>query len=268
MPKLTVRPIAALLAATLFSSPAFADQPKPWGLWMQEPASPIMAQLEALNATLTGIITVIVAVVFALLGYIILRFRASRNPVPASFTHNTRLEVVWTLVPVLILVFIAFPSFRLLFAMDRAENPDLTLSVTGHQWYWSYSFPDLKVSFDSNIDEDKQPRLLGVDNPLVLPVGAKVRVLLTAEDVVHSWAVPALGVKTDAIPGRQNETWFSIDRPGTYYGQCSQLCGINHGFMPIEIQAVDKPTFEAWIAEHQAKQTSSAAPAQPAAATN
>ncbi len=257
--------VPALALPSLFAAaPALADQPRPWGMWMQPAASPIMHQIVALNTIITGIILVIVILVFGLLGYVIFRFRASRNPVPAKWTHNTPLEVAWTLGPVLVLVFIAFPSFHLLYSMDRVKDADLTLRVTGHQWYWSYAYPDQKVSFDANLVQGSdlkpgQPRLLTTDNPVVLPVGAVVRVQTTADDVIHSWSVPALGVKLDAIPGRTNETWVKIDRAGTYYGQCSQLCGINHGFMPIEVQAVTKDQFAAWVQQNQTKQKSSSA---------
>lgn len=257
----------ATFALTLFlfgqaAAPALADQPRPWGLWMQEAASPTMQQIESLNITITVIILIVLAVVFALLGYIIFRFRASRNPQPAKFEHNTPLEFLWTMIPVLILVAIAFPSFHLLYAMDRAKDADLTLKVTGHQWYWSYAYPDQNVSFDANMVQDGdlkpgEPRLLAADAHVVLPVGATVRIQTTADDVVHSWSVPALGVKIDAFPGRLNETWVRIDRPGMYYGQCSQLCGINHGFMPIQIEAVPKDQFTTWVQQNQTKKQSS-----------
>jgi cytochrome c oxidase subunit 2 len=170
------------------------------------------------------------------------------------------LEVAWTLLPVVILVAIAFPSFRLLYAMDRAKDAEMTLKVTGHQWYWSYSYPDQNVSFDANMVQDDElkpgePRLLATDNHIVLPIDTTVRIQTTADDVIHSWSVPALGVKIDAFPGRLNETWVKIDKPGIYFGQCSQLCGINHGFMPIEVEAVTKDQFATWL-HGQTKQTS------------
>ncbi|HIJ38196.1 MAG TPA: cytochrome c oxidase subunit II [Rhodospirillaceae bacterium] len=250
-----------LMAALLLGvCPAKADQPHPWGVWMQEAASPTMQQIVRLNTTITVIILCILLMVFALLGYVLLRFRASRNPVPAQWSHNTGLEVAWTLIPVLILVAIAFPSFRLLYSMDRTKDAELTLKVTGHQWYWSYLYPDQGVSFDANLVQDADlkpddPRLLAADNHIILPVGANVRIQTTADDVIHSWAVPALGLKIDAFPGRLNETWVRIDRPGRYFGQCSQLCGINHGFMPIDIEAVSKEQFAAWVSQHQTKQS-------------
>ncbi len=255
---------ALAFLSLLAAAPALADQPQPWGIWTQPAASPTMHQIVALNSLITGIILGIVVLVFGLLGYVIYRFRASRNPVPAKWTHNTPLELAWTLGPVLVLVLIAFPSFHLLYSMDRVKDADLTLKVTGHQWYWSYDYPDQKISFDANLVQDSdlkpgQPRLLTADAPVVLPVDTVVRIQTTADDVIHSWSVPALGVKIDAIPGRLNETWVKIDQPGTYYGQCSQLCGINHGFMPIEIDAVPKDQFAAWLQQNQAKQKSSSA---------
>ena len=249
---------------------AFADQPKAWGLWTQDPASPTMHQIVDLNSTITVIIIAITVFVFALLGVIIVRFHHQRHPVAQQWSHNTVLEVVWTLVPVLILVAIAFPSFKLLYAMDRTENADYTLKVTGHQWYWSYAYPDQNISFDANLVQDDsleagQPRLLTTDQHVVVPVGAVIRVQATADDVIHSWSLPAFGVKIDAVPGRLNETWFKAERPGMYYGQCSQLCGINHGFMPIQIEAVSKEDFDAWVAQ-AAQKSSSAATSQLASA--
>lgn len=255
--------LAVLMGIACAAPSASADQPRPWGMWLQEAASPTMEQISQLNTVITVIILLILAVVFGLLGYVIVRFRASRNPHPANWSHNTSLEVAWTLIPVLILVAIAFPSFRLLYAMDRTKDAELTLKVIGHQWYWSYSYPDQNISFDANLVQDNdlkpgEPRLLTTDNHIVLPAGVNVRIQTTADDVVHSWSVPSLGVKIDAFPGRLNETWVRIDRPGIYFGQCSQLCGINHGFMPIEVEAVTKDQFTAWV-DSQTKQKSSAA---------
>lgn len=252
--------ISVFSAAAAVVPPALADQPKAWGVWMQEAASPTMHQITALNTTITIIILGVLAFVFILLGYVIVRFRASRNPIPAMWTHNTPLEVAWTLIPVLILVVIAFPSFRLLYAMDRAKDAEMTLKVTGHQWYWSYDYPDQNVAFDANLVQDSdlkpgEPRLLATDSHIVLPIDTTVRIQTTADDVIHSWSVPSLGVKIDAFPGRLNETWVKIEKTGFYYGQCSQLCGINHGFMPIEIEAVSKEQFAVWV-ESQGKQTS------------
>jgi cytochrome c oxidase subunit 2 len=253
--------VAMSLAA---GAPAYAELPHDWGLWTLAPASPIMEELVKLHNALEIVAGVIVLVVFVLLGYVMVRFRASRNPTPSTVTHNTLLEVVWTAIPVVILVAIAFPSFRLLYAMDKVQNADLTIKVTGHQWYWSYAYPDYKIGFDSNVVQDAdlkpgQPRLLTVDNPVVLPVGEVIRVQITADDVIHSWSVPEFGIKNDAVPGRLNESWVKIEAPGTYYGQCSQLCGINHGFMPIEVIALPKDQFEAWLDQHKPKAKSAAA---------
>ena len=262
--RLAISCLTAVLTVGLAAGPALADQLRPWGLWTQDPASPTMRQITNLHDVIAVIIALVVVFVFGLLGYICVRFRASRNPQPAKWTHNTALEVIWTLVPVLILVAIAFPSFRLLYAMDRVKDADMTLKAIGHQWYWSYDYVDQKISFDASLvqDGDLKPgqlRLLTTDIHVVLPVNTNVRILTTSDDVIHSWSVPALGIKLDAFPGRLNETWVRIDKPGTYYGQCSQLCGINHGFMPIQVEAVTKEQFTAWVAQNQAKQKSSSA---------
>lgn len=250
------------VAAALAAFPAWADMPHPWGIWTQEPASTMMEKITALHDALTVIIVLITVLVFVLMGYAMYRFDARRNPRPSNTTHNAKLEVIWTLIPILILVGVAFPSFRLLYAQSRLPDAKLTLKVTGHQWYWSYAFPDEKVSFDSNLVQDAdlkpgEPRLLTADNPVVLPINMDIRILITADDVIHSWSVPALGVKTDAVPGRLNETWVNIIRTGTYYGQCSQLCGINHGFMPIEVQGVEQKDFQAWLGKRKSGQKSS-----------
>jgi cytochrome c oxidase subunit 2 len=195
--------------------------------------------------------------VLALLLYVCFRFRASANATPSRRTHNTLLEIAWTAVPVLILVVIAIPSFKLLYFMDRVTDPELTIKAIGHQWYWSYEYPDDgDFTFDAYLvaDEDLQegqPRLLTTDNAVVLPVQTDIQVLITATDVLHSWAVPAFGVKTDGVPGRINETWLRIEEPGMYYGQCSELCGDYHGFMPIMVRAVTKEEYEAWTQQAQ-----------------
>jgi cytochrome c oxidase subunit 2 len=201
------------------------------------------------------IITLITVFVLALLLYTMVRFRAAANPNPSKTSHHTMLEVVWTLVPILILIVIAVPSFRLLYFADKAPEAEMTLKVTGRQWYWTYEYPDQGgFQFDSYMVQDGdlkpgQPRLLEVDNRVVVPVGARVRVLIHGSDVIHSWVLPALGVQKYAMPGRINETWMQVDRPGVYYGQCNQICGVNHAFMPIAVEAVDPQTFERWAAE-------------------
>jgi cytochrome c oxidase subunit 2 len=205
-----------------------------------------------------------------LLFYVIIRFRHDRNPVPTRTSHNTVIEMLWTVVPVLILVIIAIPSFKLMYYMDRVPNPDMTIKVTGHQWYWTYEYPDQNgLSFDSNIipEADLKPdqkRLLDVDNPLVVPVDTVIRVYITGTDVIHSWFVPSFGVQEYAIVGRLNESWMNVEHPGVYYGQCNQICGINHAYMPIVIKVVAQADFDKWLGD--AKKKFAAAPAQPTAA--
>jgi cytochrome c oxidase subunit II len=251
--------VAGGIAFLLLAPAALAEQAVDWQLGMQPAATPVREHIDALNSELLVIITLIVVFVLGLLLYVIVRFRASRNPAPSQTTHNTLLELLWTTVPILILVVIAIPSFKLLYFNDRTEHADLTLKVTGHQWYWSYEYPDNKdVSFDSSIIDEKdlkpgQPRMLEVDNPVVVPVGAKVRVLVTGTDVIHSWFVPSAGVQEYAIVGRTNESWMEFNRAGTYYGECNQICGLNHPFMPIEIKAVDKADFDKWVANPKMK---------------
>ena len=193
-------------------------------------------------------ITVITLFVLALLIIVVVKFNAKANPVPSRTTHNTLIEVAWTLIPVLILVGIAVPSFRLLFLQLDIPKADLTIKATGKQWYWSYAYPDNgKFEFDSLLAQDKQPRLLGVDNEMVVPVNKVVRVQTTGADVIHSFAVPAFGIKIDAIPGRLNETWFKATKTGMFYGQCSELCGKDHAFMPIAVRVVSDQEFATWV---------------------
>jgi cytochrome c oxidase subunit 2 len=196
--------------------------------------------------------------VLALLVYVMVRFNARANPVPSRTTHNTALEVLWTIIPVLILTAIAVPSFRLIFYQLDVPKPDMTVKATGKQWFWSYSYPDQKFEFDSLMLQDKdrkadQPRLLAVDNEMVVPVNKVVKVLVTGSDVIHSFSVPSFGVKIDAIPGRLNETWFKAEREGTYYGQCSQLCGRDHAFMPIAVHVVSEQAYNAWLDQAKKK---------------
>lgn len=244
-----------LFLALCASVPALAAQPADWALGMQEAASPTAHAIHKFHTLMMVIITVITLLVMFLLIYVMVRFRASANPVPSKVTHNHVLEVVWTLLPALIVFAIAFPSMKLLYYADRTEDAQMTLKITGYQWYWGYTYPDHgDVEFTSYMvpEKDLQPdqiRLLSVDNPIVLPIDTNIRLHITAADVLHAFAVPALGVKLDAVPGRLNETWTRIEKPGTYYGQCSELCGTGHGFMPIEIRAVTKDEFAAWVAE-------------------
>ncbi|MFC7451719.1 cytochrome c oxidase subunit II [Insolitispirillum peregrinum] len=234
-------------------------QPVPWQMWYQDPASPVMEQIVGLNSFISWIMAGVVLLVLVLLITVVVRFNARTNPVPSTTTHNVPLEIGWTVLPILILLVIAVPSFRLLYFMDKAPQADMTLKVTGHQWYWSYEYPDHGAfTFDAFMKDagdlqGAEPRLLAVDNPVVVPVGVTVRVLTTSSDVIHSWAVPSLGVKMDANPGRSNETWIRAERPGTYYGQCSELCGVNHGFMPIAVKAVSAEEFTAWVTAAQAR---------------
>jgi cytochrome c oxidase subunit 2 len=246
---------AGLSAVAALLVPAFASAavPQPWTFGFQEAATPVMRDIQDLHHLLLIIITVITLFVLALLIYVIVRFNAKRNPTPTRTAHNTLVEVLWTVLPVLILVIIAVPSFKLLYFMDRTDKPELTLKITGHQWYWSYQYQDHgDFRFESLMipTDQLQPgqlRLLEVDNQVVVPVGTNIRLLLTSADVLHAWAVPAFGVKMDTVPGRLNETWMRIERPGTYYGQCSELCGVNHGFMPIAVRAVSKEEFQVWV---------------------
>jgi cytochrome c oxidase subunit 2 len=225
----------------------------------QTPASPVMENITNVHNLLLWIIAAIAVVVVALVLFSCWRFRASKNPVPSTVSHNTALEIIWTLIPCLILIVIAIPSFRLLYYMDRVPKADLTIKVIGHQWYWTYEYPDHgQFSFDSYMIPDHelqkgQLRLLSVDNPVVVPTGKIVRIIATSDDVIHSWAVPSLGVKKDTVPGRINETWFQINQEGMYYGQCSELCGPKHGFMPIAIKAVDPSAFDEWARMAQKK---------------
>ena len=234
---------------------AFANGPREWEMYFQKPATPVMEELISFHNLLLWIETAIVVLVLVLMIYIILRFNARANPKPSKTTHHTMLEVIWTVVPILILVVIAVPSMKLLFFQDKAENPEMTLKVIGNQWFWSYEYPDNgNFTFDSNLvaDEDLKPgqkRLLAVDNHVVLPADTTIQVLLTANDVIHNWAVPPFGIKIDTVPGRINETWLRVPAKniGTYYGQCSELCGVNHGFMPIVVDIVSKQDFATWV---------------------
>lgn len=235
----------------ILPSMAFA-MPKNWQMLFQEAASPVMEQIENFHHLLLIIIISVVVFVFLLLTYTCIRFYHKNNPIPRKFTHNLGIEILWTLIPCILLVIIALPSFKILYFADTVGKTDMTIKVVGRQWYWQYEYPDDKIAFDSYIltDDKLQPgqhRLLDVDNELVLPIDTDIRVLITGGDVIHSFAVPALGIKTDAVPGRINETWFRITKPGQYYGQCSELCGIGHGFMPISIKAVSKEEYNTWL---------------------
>lgn len=249
--------IAAADAIAAYDADKVVGMAKDAQLYYQEPVSPTMKKLEGLYNYVQIIIFLIVIFVMILLAYVMVRFSKKNNPKPQTFTHNKTVEIIWTVVPILILVTIAIPSLRVHYKEynnpERFDKADLTLKVVGHQWYWSYEYPDQGIAFDSNIKADKdlapgEPRLLAVDNAIVVPVNKVVRVQLTAADVIHSWAVPAFGVKKDAVPGRLNETWFMAEKEGIYYGQCSELCGKSHGFMPIAVVVVSEEQFAAWVA--------------------
>jgi cytochrome c oxidase subunit 2 len=227
---------------------ALAAQPQPWEVTLQPAASPVMENIVWFHNFLLVLITLITLFVLVLLVMVVMKFNAKANPVPSKTTHNTLIEVAWTLIPVLILVGIAVPSFRLLFLQLDIPKADLTVKATGKQWYWSYSYPDNgKFEFDSLMAADKQPRLLGVDNEMVVPVNKVIRVQTTGADVIHAFAVPSFGIKIDSIPGRLNETWFKATKTGMYYGQCSELCGKDHAFMPIAVRVVEDQEFAAWV---------------------
>jgi cytochrome c oxidase subunit II len=251
--------LGAFFSAIAFGQNALADYARPWQLNFQEAASPVMEKLALFNSELNILITVICVIVLLLLIYTCIRFRRKNNPVPSKTSHNTLIEIIWTAIPILILVIIAIPSFRILYYMDKTAKPEMTLKVVGHQWYWEYQYPDAGgFSFDSNMikDADLKPgqlRLLEVNNRVVLPVNTNIQILVTSADVMHSWAMSSMGIKTDAIPGRTNETWVNITKPGVYYGQCSELCGVEHGFMPIAIEAVSKEDYQKWLVEAKKK---------------
>jgi cytochrome c oxidase subunit II len=246
---------AAMLAT---ASPALAGegQPSPWQMTFQNAATPIMEQITSFHRFVNIIIICIALFVLGLLVYVIVRFNEERNPQPSRTTHNTVLEIAWTVIPVLILVSIAIPSFRLLFAQYDFPKADLTVTATASQWYWTYEYPDYGITFASIIVQDAdlkpgQPRLLTVDHELVVPVNKNVIVQVKAVDVIHDWAVPSFGIKIDAVPGRLQRTWFRAERTGMFYGQCSELCGRNHAFMPIAVHVVSDEEFAEWLAKHK-----------------
>ena len=246
-----------LIAYTILSLLAYgqlaAEQPKDWQLGFQEAASSTMRDIVNFHdKLLLPIIIAISVFVLFLMVYACIRFRASANPVPSKRTHNVAVEVLWTLIPCLILIVMAVPSFKILYSQDAIPKADVTVKAIGYQWYWGYEYPDENIIFDSYMIEDKdlkanQPRLLAVDNEVVVPVNKVVKVLITANDVLHAWALPSFGVKRDAVPGRINETWFKAEKVGTYYGQCSELCGIKHAFMPITVRVVSEEEYKEWL---------------------
>jgi cytochrome c oxidase subunit 2 len=241
------------IIATMLMTSAWADQPKNWQLGFQDSASQSMTEIVSFhnNILLPVIIAISVFVLFLMI-YVCIRFRASNNPNPSKTTHNVAVEVLWTLIPCLILIVMAVPSFKILYKQDTIPKADLTIKAVGYQWYWGYEYPDENIIFESYMikDEDlkeNQPRLLTVDNEVIVPVNKVVKVLITANDVLHAWALPSFGVKRDAVPGRINETWFKAEKVGTYYGQCSELCGIQHAFMPITVRVVSEEDYAEWL---------------------
>lgn len=258
VPAVTTTAVPASAGADIVAATPGIGQPS-GGYGLQQPMTPIAREAHAMAVNVLDPLMFAVAIfVLLLLMWTMFRFRASRNPVASRTSHNTIVEVVWTVVPVLILVWIAVPSFRLLANQYSPPKADLTIKATGNQWYWSYEYPDQGgFNFDSvmltpaEAAKRGSPDLLDTDNRIVVPVGAVVKVLTTSKDVIHSWAMPSFWVKMDAVPGRINETWFKVDRPGVYFGQCSELCGTKHGFMPIAVEVVSKEKFAAWVAAKQ-----------------
>jgi cytochrome c oxidase subunit II len=267
--------VLALAGMMALAMGAWAAQPRDWQLGMQPSATPVHERIAAFHDELLVITFLISVFVLGLLLYVMVRFHHARNPVPTRTSHNPVIEILWTVVPVLVLVIIAIPSFKLMYYMDRAPNAEMTIKATGNQWFWTYEYPDQGgLKFDSNLVDEKdlkpgQLRLLSVDNPLVVPVGAMVRVQVAGvpDGVIHSWFVPSFGVQEYAVPGRLNESWFQVEHEGTYYGECNQICGINHSRMPIEIKAVSRPDFEKWLAAAKKQFADAPGPAAPASAT-
>jgi cytochrome c oxidase subunit 2 len=249
----------AYIILTLTPGSVLANQPKEWQLGFQKAASKGMEDIVWFHDyMLLPIITAITVFVLFLLLYTCVRFRASRNKVASTTSHNTLVEVLWTLIPCLILVVMAVPSFKVLYSQDTIPKADVTIKAVGYQWYWGYEYPDENIIFDSYMVDEKdlkenQPRLLTVDNEIYVPVNKVIKVMITANDVLHAWALPSFGVKRDAIPGRINETWFKADRTGTFYGQCSELCGIKHAFMPITVNVVSENEYNQWLEEAKVK---------------
>ena len=254
-----MKKILFTVLAIILSTHAWANQPKNWQLGFQDSASQGMSEIVSFhNNILLPIIIAITVFVLFLMIYTCIRFRESKNPNPSKTTHNVAVEVLWTLIPCLILIVMAVPSFKLLYKQDTIPKVDVTIKAVGYQWYWGYEYPDENIIFESYmIKEDElkenQPRLLTVDNEIVVPVNKVVKVLITANDVLHAWALPSFGVKRDAVPGRINETWFKAEKVGTYYGQCSELCGIQHAFMPITVRVVTDEEYAIWLAEAKMK---------------
>ena len=250
------RMVAAFMALMGTTVLASANKPEPWQMTFQEAATDNMTTITDFNNFLLILMTIITVFVLALLLYVMLRFNAKANPTPSKTSHNTLIEVLWTVLPIVILVVIAVPSFRLLYFQRVIPEVEMTVKAVGYQWYWGYEYPDHgDFAFDSlMLDDDErgdQPRLLATDTAMVVPIDTTIRVVVTGADVLHSFAMPAFGLKIDAIPGRLNETWFKANKTGTFYGQCSELCGIRHAFMPIRIEVVEKEAFASWVEKAQ-----------------
>ena len=254
-----LRRFLASVIVFLLPNISFAGQPEPWQIATQEAATPVMREMVNFHNMLLVVIFAIAIFVTLLMLYVCIRFSAKNNPNPSKTSHNVPLEIIWTVLPIVVLVLIAIPSMKLLYFNEKVENSEMTLKIIGNQWYWSYVYPDHEgISFDSYMLQDDELkegdiRLLSVDNNIVLPVDTNIRLQITASDVIHNWAVPAFGTKIDAVPGRLNEGWIRIEKEGMYYGQCSELCGVNHGFMPIAIKAVPKKQFADWVAMKSGK---------------
>ncbi len=263
-----MRCLKALIATAVISvlnvGPVMAagiGQPVDYQMGLQQAVTPVAHNMQSFHTFLLWLITLISLFVLALLIIVLVKFNAKANPTPSKTTHNTMIEVVWTVVPVLILIVIAIPSFRLLFLQREIPEAEMTIKATGHQWYWEYDYPDnAEINFSATIlagddlterrkTQPDTPRLLATDNPVVVPVDTTVRMIVTAapDGVIHAWAIPSFGSKIDAIPGRLNEIWFKVEKEGIYYGQCSELCGKDHAYMPIEVRVVSKENFAAWV---------------------
>jgi cytochrome c oxidase subunit II len=255
--------VFSLSAAPFARAQEAVGAPRPWEMGMQRSFGPIKDRIIELHDLVLVIITLITLFVGGLLIWVMIRYNSRRNPIPSQTSHNTVIEILWTVIPVLILVVIAIPSFRLIYYQDRTPDPDMTIKVTGHQWYWEFTYPDQgNIDIESRYihDEDLKPgqlRLLDVDNQVVIPVGKKIRILTSSSDVIHSFFIPALGVQRYAIPGRTIETWLEADQVGTFYGECNQICGQDHSRMPISVKAISEADFKTWV--EAAKKSASAA---------
>jgi len=257
--KITISLIGFISFVFSITNSAYASEPKPWQMDLQEPAGIIASKATDLHNFLLVIITLISVFVLGLLVYVCIKFREKPNVKPSKTSHNTLIEVIWTVVPVLILVVIAIPSFKLLYLTEADKPVDMVVKVSGAQWYWNYEYPDEEISFDSymiaeNDLKENQKRLLDVDNPLVVPEGTRIKFLITGNDVMHSFFVPSLALQVYSIAGRVNEIWTEVPMgKKKYYGQCNQICGVNHAYMPIVIQALPKDEYKEWLKEAKVK---------------